>query len=47
MRGRGVNTLRQILEWAVILTIFGSAIGCSIARGMHDVDETNENNERT
>lgn len=34
-----MNTLRQILEWAVVLTIFGSAIGGFIAFGMRDTDE--------
>lgn len=42
-----MNLFLQILEWFVVLTIFGSAIGRFIAVGMHDIDETNENNERT
>lgn len=42
-----MNTLLQILGWLALLTLIGSAIGRFIAGGMHDVDETNENNERT
>lgn len=40
-------TLLQILGWLALLTLIGSLIGRSIAVGMHDVDETNEINERT